>query len=265
MAKYPKALIGAILITAALLFAVLGGIVGSSLHTSTTAPVAHNVCVIPTANMYPPAPSGGLGFVDWTMPAHGTVFTAVVDVNHVAPTTFIQLDESTINGQPEYFGLQELDATHGLFIFSRFGVQTDSYIRPAAGAYSVVGTTEGPLASVRQDTTALHGDYVVTVDNDGGGWYGMSVNGQSVGSLNFGVGTGFSTKGSSWLEDFGNNGSTFVRPGLTEVSITVSAAKRGVTAYSDVPDTNIFATGATVHFTTGGNTARCDTQGQVAS
>jgi hypothetical protein len=257
MAKHTKALLVAICITALLVAAVLGGLFGASVHHD-----PHTTCVVPTALMYPPGPSGGLGYVDWIVPAHQTSLTFVVDVHKVAPDTFVQVFDGKINGVPQYFGLQVIDG-HGEFIASRFGNATTAYVHPFGSAVSSVGTNEGAFASIHQNVPSLHGVYTVNVSSAGNGWFSYSVNGHSFGALWYGKGS-IGHVGGSWLEDFNNNGTTFVKPGLTHVTITPTAGLHGLTQYSDVPDTNIWTTGSTVHFDTGGNTARCFAQGQVA-
>jgi len=262
MVKSIKVALATVIGTGALIGALVGGM---SIAAGGNTP--QSVCVVASPSEYPPAPSGSLGHVDWTLPHNVTKVTVDLHVGQVAKTTFVNAWQGKINGVPMYVGVQQDTPTTGKLIFSEFGAAFPAAARPGERSTTVVGTGEGPFTSVRTVTGAVHGDYKVTLSRQGNGWYSATVNGLTIGSLYFGgLPTGIASKGLTWVEDYANNaGPTFVRPGLTKLSVAVPQADRGITRYSDVPDTNITATGKTVRFTTGGNTARCALAGQTVA
>ena len=80
--------------------------------------------------------------------------TAEVNIRRIAPSTFVQVWQGNIAGVWEYVGLQEVDSTHALVVFSAFVDAPASNGRASAGSYVVTGIDGVPFVSVRRAVSA---------------------------------------------------------------------------------------------------------------
>ena len=191
---------------------------------------------------------------------------------------YLQLYDAPIDGTGTYHGVQTID----LAIFSRFGTVDVDEVRPAAGAWAVAGTNEGPFVSLRTHYRLGAGSFATVLrraEPDGDGdWFeflverlaGAEAPGTTrVGAIRFPrrnpvVPAALADGGGSWTEFWPNNGPKLLPVPLWEVRIdppvaNASTPAEGVTLrYSRMPNSVIDwdAARGQVVTTIGGDTRR---------
>jgi hypothetical protein len=198
---------------------------------------------------------------------------------------YLQLYDASIDGTGTYHGVQTID----LAIFSRFGTVDLGEVRPAAGAYAVAGTDEGPFVSLRIAYRLGTGSFASVLrrgEQDGDGdWFHWSLERLDlagaaaetpVGAIRFPrrqrqVPASFADGGGTWTEFWDNNGPVLYPVPLWSVRVDPPVANGGTPAegvtlrYSRMPNSVIRwdADARQVVTTIGGDTERVGDEVQV--
>jgi hypothetical protein len=173
--------------------------------------------------LFPEQPEGGMTYANWRFGIESiseVSCTFHLD-NDPGPKSdlYLQLYDASIDGTGTYHGVQTIN----LVIFSRFGTVDRAEVRPAAGAYSVSGTSEGPFVSLRMEYSIGPGSYRSVLrrgEPDGAGdWFDLSIaragdgswDETPVGAIRFPrrnpeVPATLADGGGSWTEFWDNNG-----------------------------------------------------------
>jgi len=226
---------------------------------------------------YPLPPNGGMTYANWYFDqAKISSITIPFTINNdPGPTSdeYLQFYDTSVDGTGSYFGVQ----TIGLALFSRWGTNDLSNVRLGPNATKVAGTENGAFVSLRLNYQIPVGNYIATVKRaefDGtGDWfdYYLTKNGVQtyVGGIRFtrattGTPAGFSDGGGSWTEFWDNNNNTQLYPvPVWSVSVGIPTAndtfraKRVITSYSPMPNSDIYLDGAQIHMKIGDSTPRC--------
>lgn len=256
-----------------------------SLVLLVSAPPAFAACDL----SFPPPPNAGMTYVNWHFNVpdlHTFEFEIYIDNNPgTTSNLFLQLYDANIDGSAQYFGLQ----TTGLALFSRFGTANPAdTIVPIGSTLALDGNPnngEGSTyVSVRRNLGSLPaGWYSVRITRssyDGAGdWFAYYVTPPSgaeqyIGSIRFprtnqNVPASFRDGGGTWTEFWDNNGSVLNPVPLWRVRTSVTAngvaADRAVSAYSAMPNSDIYAESPSgfVNHVLGGCTKRVHPAGSL--
>lgn len=224
---------------------------------------------------------GAMTYVNYTFnqPDIYQVAHEIDVINNPSSTSdfYIQLYDANIGASGQYYGIQ----TTGFVIWSRWGTNDTSNIRPGPGAVALNGVETGSnFISLRKDHGSLpSGHYktrIVRAEFDGvGDWfqYYVTFPGQSeehIGDMRFprktaGVQASFSDGGGQWNEFWDNNGSSLKPVPLLQLNVKITvdgwvtaAQARG--HYSPMPNSDMYVLdtpGGYIHYDMGSTTGRC--------